>query len=110
MLVIAGGREARAGLDVHVGRAQDLTADRAVRLDVRDLTARVVAVENRRPGIAHGPTIAPGDHRHQRQLESHSVDFMGETLDSGVCHQAFFADPDGNLLILHNRYAPPATG
>lgn len=35
---------------------------------------------------------------------------MGETLDSGVCHQAFFADPDGNLLILHNRYAPPATG
>lgn len=35
---------------------------------------------------------------------------MGETLESGVCHQAFFADPDGNLLILHNRYAPPATG
>ena len=29
-----------------------------------------------------------------------------DNLDSGVCHQAFLADPDGNLLILHHRYAP----
>jgi hypothetical protein len=27
-------------------------------------------------------------------------------MDSGVCHMAFFADPDGNVLCLHNRYAP----
>jgi catechol 2,3-dioxygenase-like lactoylglutathione lyase family enzyme len=40
------------------------------------------------------------------QLEARGVDFVGETLDSGVCHQAFFADPDGNRLILHHRYAP----
>ncbi|MEZ5074507.1 MAG: hypothetical protein R2691_06700 [Solirubrobacterales bacterium] len=26
--------------------------------------------------------------------------------DSGVCHQAFFADPDGNALAIHHRYAP----
>jgi hypothetical protein len=26
--------------------------------------------------------------------------------DSGVCLQAIFQDPDGNILILHNRYAP----
>ena len=32
--------------------------------------------------------------------------FFGETIDSGVCFQAFFADPDGNPLILHHRYAP----
>ena len=24
----------------------------------------------------------------------------------GVCHQSFFADPDGNPLNLHHRYAP----
>ena len=30
----------------------------------------------------------------------------GETLDSGVCYQAFFADPDGNALAIHHRYAP----
>ena len=34
--------------------------------------------------------------------------FLGETIDSGVCHQAIFQDPDGNALILHHRYAPPA--
>jgi hypothetical protein len=27
-------------------------------------------------------------------------------MDSGVCHMAFFRDPDGNALLLHNRYAP----
>jgi catechol 2,3-dioxygenase-like lactoylglutathione lyase family enzyme len=41
------------------------------------------------------------------ELESEGVEFHGETLDSGVCLQAYFADPDGNALILHNRYAPP---
>jgi len=40
------------------------------------------------------------------ELESRGVEFKGETLDSGVCHQAFFADPDGNALAIHHRYAP----
>ena len=42
----------------------------------------------------------------REQLESRGVEFRGETLDSGVCHQAFFADPDGNALAIHHRYAP----
>lgn len=41
------------------------------------------------------------------ELESRGIAFEGETLDSGVCHQAFFADPDGNALAIHHRYAPP---
>jgi catechol 2,3-dioxygenase-like lactoylglutathione lyase family enzyme len=40
------------------------------------------------------------------ELESRGVEFRGETIDSGVCHQAFFQDPDGNLLAIHHRYAP----
>jgi catechol 2,3-dioxygenase-like lactoylglutathione lyase family enzyme len=40
------------------------------------------------------------------ELESRGVSFKGDTLDSGVCHQAFFADPDGNALAIHHRYAP----
>ena len=32
--------------------------------------------------------------------------FAPEVLDSGVCHMAFFRDPDGNALMLHHRYAP----
>ncbi len=39
-------------------------------------------------------------------LESRGVTFKGETIDSGVCHQALFEDPDGNSLDLHHRYAP----
>jgi catechol 2,3-dioxygenase-like lactoylglutathione lyase family enzyme len=44
------------------------------------------------------------------ELEAQGVAFGQDTLDSGVCHQAFFADPDGNPLILHHRYAPKAAG
>jgi catechol 2,3-dioxygenase-like lactoylglutathione lyase family enzyme len=40
------------------------------------------------------------------ELESRGVRFTGDPIDSGVCWQAFFEDPDGNALILHHRYAP----
>ena len=39
-------------------------------------------------------------------LEERGVSFMGDVFDTGVCHMAFFADPDGNMLMLHHRYAP----
>ena len=39
-------------------------------------------------------------------LEGRGVEFMGDILDTGVCHMAFFGDPDGNALMLHHRYAP----
>jgi catechol 2,3-dioxygenase-like lactoylglutathione lyase family enzyme len=41
-------------------------------------------------------------------LEGKGVEFAAETLDTGVCHMAFFSDPDGNDLMLHHRYAPQA--
>jgi predicted enzyme related to lactoylglutathione lyase len=44
------------------------------------------------------------------KLEAAGVQFQVETIDSGVCHIAPFADPDGNSLILHRRYAPYADG
>ena len=39
------------------------------------------------------------------QLEAAGVT-VNEMWDSGVCHIAFFKDPDGNALMLHRRYAP----
>ena len=42
------------------------------------------------------------------ELESRGVSFI-HTFDSGVCHNAFFQDPDGNALMLHHRYAPRGT-
>jgi predicted enzyme related to lactoylglutathione lyase len=41
-------------------------------------------------------------------LEGRGVEFHGDVLDTGVCHMAFFADGDGNALMLHRRYAPRA--
>jgi catechol 2,3-dioxygenase-like lactoylglutathione lyase family enzyme len=47
----------------------------------------------------------------KRQLEEVGVSFeYEETYDTGVCHMAFFRDPDGNALILHRRYAPYSDG
>lgn len=45
----------------------------------------------------------------RRRLEAEGVAFEGEVFDSGVCHMAHFADPDGNVLMLHRRYAPHET-
>ena len=44
------------------------------------------------------------------ELEEKGVRFEGETFDTGVCRMATFADPDGNQLVLHRRYAPYADG
>ncbi len=42
-------------------------------------------------------------------LAARGIAFQGETFDTGVCHMAFFSDPDGNALMLHHRYAPRHT-
>ena len=42
------------------------------------------------------------------ELEAKGVEFVADTMDSGVCHMAHFKDPDGNALMFHNRYAPKA--
>jgi len=44
------------------------------------------------------------------ELEAKGIEFFGDILDSGVCHMAFFRDPDGNDLMLHHRYAPRSQG
>lgn len=41
----------------------------------------------------------------RKELESRGVEFAGDTFDTSVCHMAFFADPDGNQIMLHRRYA-----
>jgi catechol 2,3-dioxygenase-like lactoylglutathione lyase family enzyme len=41
----------------------------------------------------------------KEQLAAEGVEFIGDIIDSGVCHQQMFKDPDGNMLDLHHRYA-----
>ena len=44
----------------------------------------------------------------RKELAAKGVEFLGETYDSSVCHMGFFKDPDGNVVILHRRYAARA--
>ena len=39
-------------------------------------------------------------------LEAKGVTFVADNIDSGVCHMAYFSDPDGNALMFHHRYKP----
>ena len=38
------------------------------------------------------------------ELEAKGVQFDGDTIETSVCKQAWFKDPDGNALMLHRRY------
>jgi predicted enzyme related to lactoylglutathione lyase len=77
-----------------------------------NLTISLIDAE--RMGLEHHPernAIAlhvEDVHAARRVLESRGVSFHGEVLDTGVCHMAFFSDPEGNALMLHHRYAPRA--
>ena len=58
------------------------------------------------PHTAHLALRVPDVAAARAELEAKGVDFEGETLDTSVCHMAFFKDPDGNQFMLHRRYAP----
>jgi predicted enzyme related to lactoylglutathione lyase len=65
-----------------------------------------IGQEFRGPHTAPIAIRVPDVEEARRELESRDVQFFGETFDTGVCHMAHFADPDGNVLMLHRRYAP----
>jgi predicted enzyme related to lactoylglutathione lyase len=75
-------------------------------------TVTLALMASERLGMEFAPHTAPVALRvddvaaARATLESRGVTFEGEIIDSGVCHQAIFRDPDGNLLDLHHRYAP----
>jgi predicted enzyme related to lactoylglutathione lyase len=45
----------------------------------------------------------------RQKLEARGVEFRGEIFDSGVCRMTLFADPEGNVLMLHHCDAPRVT-
>jgi hypothetical protein len=46
----------------------------------------------------------------KEKLRVAGVELPGQIWDSGVCNGASFADPDGNGLVIHHRYAPYLDG
>ena len=47
----------------------------------------------------------PDVEKARERLAAAGVEFLGDTVDTGVCVMGFFYDPDGNVLLLHRRYA-----
>jgi catechol 2,3-dioxygenase-like lactoylglutathione lyase family enzyme len=77
-----------------------------VSLYLIDMTS--VGSEFTAPHTANIALRVPDVHEARAELEGKGVVFEGDTLDTSVCHMAFFHDPDGNALMLHRRYAPRA--
>jgi predicted enzyme related to lactoylglutathione lyase len=75
-----------------------------------NLTLSVIDAERMgvKSGVSQNPIALHVDdvEAARAELEAKGVTFAGDTFDTGVCHMAFFADPDGNSLMLHHRYAP----
>jgi extradiol dioxygenase family protein len=83
---------------------------------VGDNVGVVLSTPEQRNEAEHTPQFSvafrvPDVAASMERLQSRGVEFeFPEPYDSGVCHMAFFKDPDGNPLILHRRYAPYKDG
>ena len=86
--------------------------DNPVGIEFENGTVTLALLDNERLGIPFQANSAPiafqveDTHAARAELESRGVTFNADTIDSGVCHMAHFRDPDGNVLMLHHRYAP----
>ena len=95
-----GRADAFYGETLGLARNPMTSGDRWVEYETGNLT---VALSTFGGGVALGVKDIS---QTRSALEQQGVEFAMETFDSGVCHGAPFADPDGNRLQLHHRYAP----
>jgi catechol 2,3-dioxygenase-like lactoylglutathione lyase family enzyme len=74
-----------------------------VTLDVFDPSSVGESFGQSTAGIAiRVPDVAAA----RAELEAKGVEFDGDIVHTNVCDMTFFKDPDGNVLILHRRFAP----
>ncbi len=69
------------------------------------LSLESIGSQFRAPHDAGFALRVPDVQEARTELEAKGVEFNGDVLDTGVCHMAFFADPDGNQMVLHRHYA-----
>jgi extradiol dioxygenase family protein len=91
------------GEKLGLARNPNTSGERWVEYETGNLT---IALSMFGGGIAIG---VPDVNDARSRLEDAGVQFTRDTFDSGVCHGAPFADPDGNPILLHHRYAPLGT-
>ena len=113
--VRAGARTSsgrRSSIDETLGLQQDGRRVARVRgrqrqpLPCSDPTRDRPGVRVRRERRVDSRSACPTSPRRAPSWRRRASSSTGETIDTGVCHMAFFHDPDGNGLMLHRRYAP----
>lgn len=87
------------------------SSERWVEYETSNLTLALVdpSAIGRELAPLPGGTIAfrvPDVEAAREELARAGVELPAGVIDSGVCHIGPFADPDGNGLMLHRRYAP----
>jgi catechol 2,3-dioxygenase-like lactoylglutathione lyase family enzyme len=93
------------------------SGDRWVEYDTENVTIALISpeamglqfLENFQPNTVPIALRVPDVEEARSKLREAGLE-VADVIDSGVCHIAGFADPDGNALILHRRYAPYADG
>jgi catechol 2,3-dioxygenase-like lactoylglutathione lyase family enzyme len=88
------------GETLRLARNPKSSSDRWIEYETGNLT---LALSMYGGSVALG---VPDVHEARSELEQQDLQFAMDTFDSGVCHGAPFADPDGNHLQLHHRYKP----
>jgi predicted enzyme related to lactoylglutathione lyase len=98
------------GTTLGLARSVYLQERHYAEFETGNLTLSVIDAE--KMGLEHVP-VRSGIALHvddvqaaRAALEELGVAFANDTYDTGVCHMAVFDDPDGNMLMLHHRYAP----
>ena len=96
---------------VGLRRSTSWGRDDPLGIEFENGTVTIALMDVGRLGIPFAPHNAPiafhvDDFTAARaELESRGVTFDTDTIDSGVCWQAYFRDPDGNSIGIHHRYA-----
>ena len=95
-----GAAESWYGDTLGLPRNPSTSGEKWVEFETGNLT---VALSQFGGAVAFGvPDVAAA----RQELEAKGIAFEAEPFDSGVCHGQPFADPFGNRLLLHHRYAP----
>ncbi len=96
---------------VGLRRSKSWGQENPLGIEFENGTVTIALMDVERLGIEFSPHRAPiafhvEDFDAARaELASRGVTFDSDTIDSGVCHQVYFRDPDGNAIGIHHRYA-----
>jgi predicted enzyme related to lactoylglutathione lyase len=96
---------------VGLQRSKSWGEENPLGIEFENGTVTIALIDVDRLGIPFSPHAAPlafhvdDFEAAKAELESRGITFLSDTIESGVCWQVYFQDPDGNSIGIHHRYA-----